>query len=119
MANGLASQIGSRGLRLLGGQMQRAAAARVFVRRPDLLVCDDLSSALDVETEARLRAGVFARAYRTVLAVSHRRAALRRADQVVVLRDGRVGDVGTLAELLERNEGWTGCGDSRKVETGV
>ena len=72
MADGLASQIGSRGLRLSGGQVQRAAAARMFVRRPELLVCDDLSSALDVETEARLWERVFAHADRTVLAVSHR-----------------------------------------------
>ena len=104
MADGLDSQIGARGLRLSGGQMQRAAAARMFVRRPDLLVCDDLSSALDVPTEERLWERVFASTSRTVLAVSHRRAALRRADQVILMRDGRVDDVGTLVELLERNE---------------
>ena len=104
MVDGLDSRIGSRGLRLSGGQIQRAAAARMFVRRADLLVCDDLSSALDVETEALLWERVFADRSRTVLAVSHRRAALQRADRVVVMRDGRVNDVGTLAELLQRND---------------
>jgi ATP-binding cassette, subfamily B, bacterial len=104
MPDGLATLIGSRGVRLSGGQLQRTAAARMFARRPELLVCDDLSSALDVETEAALWERVLANGSRTVLAVSHRRAALRRADQVVVLRDGLVEDVGPLAELLARCE---------------
>ena len=76
----------------------------MFVRDPELLVCDDLSSALDVETEAKLWARVLEDGGRTVLAVSHRRAALQRADQVVVLRDGRVEDVGKLSDLLGRCE---------------
>ncbi len=104
MADGLQSAIGSRGLRLSGGQIQRAAAARMFVRRADLLVCDDLSSALDVSTEAQLWERVLQDRTRTVLAVSHRRAALRLADQVVVMRDGRVDDIGPLADLLERSD---------------
>jgi len=102
MAGGLATPIGSRGVRLSGGQLQRTAAARMFVRRPELLVCDDLSSALDVETEAALWDRVLADRTRTVLAVSHRRAALRRADQVIVLQAGRVVDVGPLADVLPR-----------------
>jgi ATP-binding cassette subfamily B protein len=104
MPDGLATRIGSRGVRLSGGQLQRAAAARMLVRRPQLLVCDDLSSALDVETEAALWERVLAGGTRTVLAVSHRRAALQRADHVIVLASGRVLDAGPLPDLLDRCE---------------
>jgi ATP-binding cassette, subfamily B, bacterial len=94
LENGLETIVGPRGVRLSGGQVQRTAAARMFVRRPQLLVFDDLSSALDVETEQtlweRLFAGLDENGERpTCLVVSHRQPALRRADQVVVLGNGR------------------------------
>ena len=102
MPQGLATMVGPRGLRLSGGQVQRSAAARMLVRRPELLVFDDLSSALDVETEAQLWDRLFAGDEpTTALVVSHRRPALSRADLVVVLDEGRVVARGTANELRE------------------
>ena len=79
LEHGLETMLGAKGVKISGGQRQRSAAARMFVRDPELLVFDDLSSALDVETERTLWERVFDHRDTTCLVVSHRRPALRRA----------------------------------------
>ena len=112
LENGLETVVGPRGVKLSGGQRQRAAAARMFIRQAELLVCDDLSSALDLETEQLLWERLFARQDATYLVVSHRRPLLRRADQIIVLKSGRVEDAGRLEPLLER------CAEMRSLWDG-
>lgn len=102
--DGMETIVGAKGVKLSGGQRQRVAAARMFIREPELLVFDDLSSALDVETERLLWDRIFESSDRTCLVVSHRRPALRRADRIVVMRNGAIEDIGRLDELLKRSE---------------
>jgi ATP-binding cassette, subfamily B, bacterial len=102
--------VGAKGVRLSGGQLQRLAAARMFVRQPELLVFDDLSSALDVETELALWSRIFNNKSPeknwnpTCLVVSHRRSVLRRADQIILIKAGKIAAQGKLDEIISKGQ---------------
>ncbi|QHT58858.1 ABC transporter ATP-binding protein [Paenibacillus lycopersici] len=102
---GLETVVGPRGVKLSGGQMQRAAAARMLVREAELYVFDDVSSALDVETEQKMWERLFeGRGNAACLVVSHRRSALANADRIIVMKDGRIESEGTVEQLLASSE---------------
>ena len=95
MALGLETLVGYKGVRLSGGQLQRAAIARALIRQPELLVFDDISSALDIQTEEKLWLRLLNKQSNsqwqpTILIVSHREWLLNRADQVIILEQGRI-----------------------------
>ena len=98
---GFATMVGERGITLSGGQKQRTALARAVVRDPRILILDDALSSVDTDTEERiLRRLQDVMKQRTTILISHRVSTVRHADQIVVLRDGRIVERGTHEELL-------------------
>jgi subfamily B ATP-binding cassette protein MsbA len=97
------TQIGESGVLLSGGQRQRLAIARALFKDPPILVLDEATSALDTESERRVQAAL-ARLMRgrTTLVIAHRLSTVERADRIVVMREGRIEETGTHAELLAR-----------------
>jgi len=93
MPDGARTTVGSRGLRLSGGQAQRVATARALLSEPELLVVDDLSSALDVKTERALWDHLRTAGTSTVIAVSHRQFVIDQADQVIRMKGGRIESI--------------------------
>jgi ATP-binding cassette subfamily B protein len=100
---GLDTRLGERGINLSGGQRQRAALARALARDPEILVLDDALSAVDTHTEARILEGLErVLPDRTAVIVSHRVTAVKDADEILVLDEGRLVERGTHARLLGR-----------------
>ena len=102
MPDGYDTKIGERGLRLSGGQKQRISIARAILRRSPIIVLDEATAAVDVETEQKIRNAINSLAgKRTIIAIAHRLSTIRTADQILVIEKGKVKERGTHEELIE------------------
>ncbi|MGN7401973.1 ABC transporter ATP-binding protein [Cytobacillus praedii] len=104
MPLGIETPIGTRGVLLSGGQILRVAIARMFMRKADLYILDDPTSAVDIDTEKSIVSRMMFENNSTFLVVSNKKTFLEAADQIILLKEGKLIDKGTSDELLERSD---------------
>ena len=104
MPDGYQTQVGERGLRLSGGQKQRVAIARAILRHSPVIILDEATASVDVETEQQIQKAIAGVAgSRTIIAIAHRLSTIRNADQILVIENGRVTESGTHDQLVALN----------------
>ncbi|KRA98042.1 multidrug ABC transporter ATP-binding protein [Devosia sp. Root685] len=103
LPKGIQTEVGERGYQFSGGERQRLSLARTILRNPRVLLLDEATSALDPQTENALSAALSARHNRTVVSIAHRLSTVRHADQIVVLEEGRVVEMGSHDQLIATN----------------
>jgi len=107
MSDGYNTVIGERGVLLSGGQRQRLALARAFLTDPRILILDDSTSAIDSKTEDEIQKAIKAASQgRTTFIITHRLSQIRWADLIIVMRKGKIADIGTHAELMNRSQAY-------------
>jgi len=104
LAEGLESPIGTNGVKLSGGQQLRLAVARMLLRESEIYAFDDISSALDIETDTQMWARILENRKGTYVVVSNQKRILQKADQVVLLKEGQLEGIGTFDELITSHE---------------
>jgi len=103
MPDGYETLVGERGLRLSGGQKQRVAIARAILRKSPIIILDEATASVDVETERQIQKAIAGIAgTRTIVAIAHRLSTIRNADMILVIDEGRVAESGTHAELVAK-----------------
>lgn len=114
---GFDTVVGERGVQLSGGQRQRIAIARAILRDPDILILDEATSALDATSEKEVQIALEALMLgRSSLIIAHRLSTIKNADQIAVLADGRVQEIGTHDDLLARNGAYKRLVENQEIE---